>query len=201
MTIPSGWRRVRRVVAHRILHLNDTPHRIALGVFLGFLVGWTPTLGLQVLIFLAVAAIVRANKISGLLPIMLTNPITAIPVYYLNWRIGRFVTGGNMTDNPDQFAAIEKLFGQAPGLSDVFRRLFEAEFWSTVVALFPQFGLELWVGCLVVGLVTGGLGYAETYYGVARFRAIRSRRRASRLRDAETARPRMPVGRSRVGSG
>ena len=48
------WSRLRNVVVNRILGLNDTPHRIAWGVLLGFVVAFTPTVGLQMMIFVAV---------------------------------------------------------------------------------------------------------------------------------------------------
>ena len=41
-----------RFIKYRVLHVDDTPHRIALGVALGFFVTWTPTIGVQIVLIL-----------------------------------------------------------------------------------------------------------------------------------------------------
>ena len=46
MNLRDLWRRLKQIVFHNILHLDDTPHRIAWGVFLGAMIAFTPTLGL-----------------------------------------------------------------------------------------------------------------------------------------------------------
>ena len=55
------WTRLKNVVVSGILGLDDSPQRIALGVFLGFVVAMTPTLGLQIVIYVALAALLRVN--------------------------------------------------------------------------------------------------------------------------------------------
>ena len=166
------WVRVQRPIITRILHLGDSPHRIAMGVFLGFLIGWTPTMGAQIFLYLIFAFLLRANRASGLLPIMLTNPLTALPVYVFNWRIGRLILHPGGVDEVDQ--AIQRQ--TMDSFLDDFHiaRLFDGEFWSSMGPAFRAFGLELIVGCLVVGLVCGTVGYAATYYGVVAYRRRRA---------------------------
>jgi len=43
MDASEVWRRLRQIVFHNILHLDDTPHRIAWGVFLGTMIAFTST--------------------------------------------------------------------------------------------------------------------------------------------------------------
>ena len=62
MKLNGLWRRLQQIVIHNILHLDDTPHRIAWGVFIGAMVAFTPTLGFQIVIYLAVAALLRSNQ-------------------------------------------------------------------------------------------------------------------------------------------
>ncbi|MCB9852971.1 MAG: DUF2062 domain-containing protein [Phycisphaerales bacterium] len=159
-------------MVQRILHLDDSPHRIAFGVFLGFLVGWTPTMGLQIVIYLVLAYALRANRASGLLPVFLTNPITAVPVYLLNWQIGRWIlhpNGLSQETITEQQAAIREF------VSDFqLSRLLDSSFWTSAGTAFRVFGLELIVGCLVVGFACGVGGYIVTYYGVVEYRKRRA---------------------------
>jgi hypothetical protein len=85
------WRRLQQIVFHNILHLDDTPHRIAWGVFIGAMIAFTPTLGLQILLYLPIAALLRANKVSGIPILFISNPFTAVPLYYTTWSVGAAV--------------------------------------------------------------------------------------------------------------
>ncbi len=173
--VSRSWRRFRQLIIKKILHLDDTPHRIAFGVFLGFLVGWTPTMGAQIFLYLIIASILRANRVSGIPPILLTNPITAIPIYLFNWRIGKWLL--NPLGEPDHLGAqhqaqLERFFDEFQ-----FTHMFELESWAEIVPALKALGVELIVGCLVIGLIFGGIGYVATYYGVLAYR----RRKAVRV--------------------
>lgn len=171
---PKGlWARTKHLVVHNILHLDDTPHRIALGVFLGFVVGATPTIGLQMVIYVAIAAIVGANKVSGILPVWLSNPLTAVPLYYSNWRIGRFLLAGD-GDEAGGRALIESVVNLPGADLPLFERLTSSAFWSAAMDAFVAMGAELWLGSLVVGLVFGAVGYWASYRGVIAFRRKRT---------------------------
>ena len=45
-------RQIEHFIVYRILHADDTPHRLALGIALGVFVAWTPTVGLQMVLVL-----------------------------------------------------------------------------------------------------------------------------------------------------
>lgn len=173
------WPRLKHLVIHNILHLDDTPQRIALGVFLGFLIGATPTLGLQMITYFGLVAVLPVNKFSGLVPIWITNPLTAVPIYYANWRLGIFLMTGRMETSPESRQAIARLVEGAPGSDQTFfERMFSGAFWEAAIDALMSIGTELWVGSLVVGLVTGVFGYWATYHGVV---AYRRRTRAGRV--------------------
>ena len=165
---------LRRIFVHHILHLDDTPGRIALGVFIGFVVGATPTLGLQMVIYFALVAFLPANKVSGLLPIWITNPLTAVPIYYGNWRFGGFVMTGHLEASEASRAAIARLIEGPSGAHATFlERMSDPQFWAAALEVLRQIGVELWVGSLLVGLVTGLVGYVATYMAIQRYRARR----------------------------
>ena len=75
------WRRTRRFLIVKVLHANDTPHRIALGIAIGVFIGLTPTVGLQMIIALALATALRANKVVCIPMVWITNPVTLVPIY------------------------------------------------------------------------------------------------------------------------
>ena len=165
------WSRVKRLVVHYILQLDGTPHSIAMGVFMGFLLGMTPTIGLQMVSYFGIAALIGANRVSGLLPIWISNPFTAVPLYYFNWRVGVFVMTGQLDGSGRSQEELAAVLADAPGQDlPFFERITSAEFWELLFDLFVALGVELWVGCIVVGLVTGVLGYWATYQGVKAYR-------------------------------
>lgn len=162
--------RLRRLIVDRILGLHDTPHRIAWGVFLGFLVAFTPTVGLQMIIYVFVATLLRANKVSGIPPIWLTNPITVVPVYYACWRVGAFLLGSDA--DPDRGRRIiARLAGD--GVAWSWGRLIEGAFWSEVGSTLWSLGAELWLGGFVVGTLLGGAAYPITLSSVRAYRRAR----------------------------
>ncbi len=156
-----GWR-LQRFVKYRILHVDDTPHRIALGVAIGFFVTWTPTVGLQMALTVALCMLLRANKLVGVPFVWISNPVTIVPIYYPSYLLGVALTPGASTKTLDDWR-------------DMVARVFDGDLsWWDRVTGFWDFGLEiaapLWAGSLVVALAIGGVMYAVTYFGVVRYR-------------------------------
>jgi hypothetical protein len=163
-------RKIRRFIIYRVLSLDDTPHRIALGVGIGFFVTWTPTIGLQMLLIVALSTLLKANKFVGVPFAWISNPLTLVPVYGPNFLVGRWVLGGGYSWK--EFThAIGKVLG--PELSWIGK---VGAWWS---AMWEVFG-PLWVGSIFVGALLGAIVYALTYYGVIKFRRhLHHRREAS----------------------
>ena len=172
------WRRLQQIVFHNILHLDDTPHRIAWGVFIGAMIAFTPTLGLQIVLYLLVAALLRANKVSGIPILFISNPFTAVPLYYTTWSVGAAVL------HPEKEvtrATIKTWLGNTGRAlkSDGLERLLESEFWSDAGRLLASTGGELWMGALVCGLLVALPSYFITRWGIDAFRHLREGRRLS----------------------
>lgn len=161
--------RMKHLLVHNILHLDDTPHRIAWGVFWGFFIGATPTIGIQVLLYVIVASLVGANRVSGILPIWLSNPVTAIPLYYAEWYVGRFLLTGATSMRDEKWAAIADAIMPRDGTS-WWDRFFELDLWITLFQSFVAMGKELWLGAVVAGVLAGALGYWLTYRAVIELR-------------------------------
>lgn len=166
------WRRLRDVIVLRILGVADTPHRIAWGVLLGFLVAMTPTIGLQIVLYVTIATFLRANKVSGIPILFISNPFTAVPLYYFCfWLGGEVLHGGQASASREELMARLEQAGAAMqhGLGD----LLTAAFWRQVWDVFWALGADLWMGSLVLGLVTGVPAYFLTLWGVRAFRRAR----------------------------
>jgi len=85
-------RRVRRFVLHNILHADDPPYRLALGIAIGLWVTFTPTIGFQMVLVVLLAWVLRANKLVGVPVVWLSNPVTFVPIYYPSYRLGVHLT-------------------------------------------------------------------------------------------------------------
>jgi len=142
-----GWY-VRRKLLVPFLRRSQSPEYSARGVALGLLIGMTPTLGLHLLLVLAVWAIAGKffpqRKFSLLVAMAWTcvmNPLTAAPLYYLFFVTGRLMLGG----------------GEA------------VQAYGTL----SQYGLPMLVGCIPWAMLMAFAGYRWSLWFVT---ARRSRR-------------------------
>jgi uncharacterized protein len=170
------WRRLQQIVIHNILHLDDTPHRIAWGVFIGTVVAFTPTLGFQIVLYLPLAALLRANKVSGIPILFVTNPFTAVPMYYMTWWVGAAVL------HPEKEvtrATVRNWLGNTGReLKDNgIASLLDHEFWAETGRLMASTGGELWIGGLLCGLILAVPAYVITRWGTNALRHLREGRR------------------------
>jgi len=145
---------------YRVLGINDTPHRIALGVAVGMFVAWTPTVGIQMVLTAFIAAMLGANKVVGLPWVWISNPATMLPIYYWNYRIGRLMLGGDWP--PLRLRKVVRTEG------------WWQKFWvllhETVVVAWP-----LWMGSLIVAAATAVPTYFIIRWAVIAYRRHRHR--------------------------
>lgn len=165
---------MRRFVVHNLLHADDPPHRLAMGVALGLFFTFTPFLGAQMVLVVASAWLLGANKVVGVPLVWISNPATFVPIYYPCYRIGRWLLG-------------------EPGMgSQWWRQLaFPPEgvwaatqfYWSRVLEIFAP----LILGCLVVAIPIALAGYLATREFISRHRAARSTKPRKRKAKAAAA--------------
>ena len=180
----SLWKRLKNIIFHHILHADDTPHRLALGVALGFLVCFTPTLGLQIVIYIGLAALIGANKVSGIPFLFISNPLTAVPLYYFVWKAGEYAI--NFGPGSNRGVTTEEIKSWLGETTHTIREsggesILELEFWQDVGRLLISTGTELWLGAFVLGIPIAILSYFLTRWVVTTFRAAREHRRLSRV--------------------
>lgn len=153
-------KRLKRFFIYRVLHVDDTAHRIALGLAIGIFITWTPTLGFQMLLTVLLAALVRANKLVGVPFVWISNPLTAVPLYGFNFLVGAWVLPGSYRFSEFTHAMGEAIKFNGGWLDKLFA------WWSATWKIFAP----LWVGSILVGLMLGVATYFVTRWGVRVYR-------------------------------
>jgi len=153
-------RRVRYFVFHTILHADDPPHRLALGLAIGMFMTFTPTVGFQMILTAFFAWLLRANKLVGLPIVWISNPATIVPIFYMCYKVGRWSLGMEPVD-----AGWWATLADPPGT-----------FWAQVSfywGRFTEIAAPLWVGSLLVAMVIGYVTYYISYYAIYGYRMKR----------------------------
>ena len=161
--------KLRKLVLHNILHADDSPDAVARGVAAAMLVAFLPLVGFQTAIAIGLAALLRANKAVCVPIVWITNPLTLVPIYGACLALGQFVMS-----SPDAGGARAVLSTLGEGQEAA--KLFEFRFWQELFSRLVDLGMELWVGCLIVGCVAAVLSYYFSRRGVIVYRERRRRK-------------------------
>ena len=179
------YRQLRHVIVYRVLHADDTPHRIAMGVAVGLFVAISPLFGLHMILALTLAVILRANRAIAVAAAWVCNPATLLPILSLNWFVGQAVVPREALQDPGQIQyQVSQAIGGGEGLA---AHLLSTDFWVGLFHLIVRHGVELWVGSIVVGLVAALLGYLVTHRAVVWHRRHRLTTRARQARTIAAA--------------
>ena len=142
---------ILRYLEYKIVHIDDSPAKIALGLAIGLFVAWTPLLGLHILIVLALAVLLRANKFVALTSVWVSNVFTFAIIYYPAYLLGRAVCSvfpyQSRLSSQEVSEAFNKLFAPTNILTGFFTKDYWRQFWSLTKTIGP----ELWLGCFLLG--------------------------------------------------
>ncbi len=169
--------KLKRWFIYRVLHVDDTPHRIALGVAVGIFITWTPSIGFQMLLTVAISTLLRANKFVGVPFVWISNPLTLVPIYGPNFLLGAWLLGGDYSY--DRFA---DSLAHAVSFGGTWWERIQSWWEATIHFFWP-----LWIGSVINALVLGVITYVLIYWGVTAYRKRRplpGRRREAPRRDA-----------------
>ncbi|MBI9015983.1 MAG: DUF2062 domain-containing protein [Phycisphaerae bacterium] len=171
--IRSTKKRIIRFVVHNILHIDDTPHRLALGVGVAFFIAWTPTIGFQMALVLLLAPLFKANARVGLPLVWISNPVTAAFIYYPNYRVGKYILEkfGYVSSTEINFKSITEILTLPTSEGGVFSQIFNMEYWQGIVSFLAKIGLELWAGSIIIGIILGVIMYFVSYKTILWYRA------------------------------
>lgn len=89
------FKRKARLTYLRILRIDDPPERIARGAAIGVAMGVLPTFGLGIILSLAVAFVLRANKAASVLGSFIMNPLTSPFFWTASLLAGSLLTGND----------------------------------------------------------------------------------------------------------
>lgn len=170
-TRKGWWRRLWHVSAkalRRVLHLDDTPYRIAAGCAGGIFSSTLPIFG-QTFIGMAVAKLLRGSVLASLPWSWLSNPATTLPIWYGGYRLGLWLMPGDQTAiGYDAMVQRLSTFDQAGWQAG----------WSMLGTTLLDILAPLWLGTSVMGIalaIPSGLAIHAVVVAVQRRRADRRR--------------------------
>jgi uncharacterized protein (DUF2062 family) len=139
-----------------VLHLDDPPWRIALALAVGVFIGCTPLIGVQTILAILVATVMRLNKAATVTGAWLNLPWFAPFVYAAALEVGtRFVPAAA---GPRQ-AAVAILTAPLHAVSI-----------DDLAHLLSELSIALVVGTTLVGLAAAGVTYVLALWLVTRRR-------------------------------
>ncbi|MGC1309587.1 MAG: DUF2062 domain-containing protein [Phormidesmis sp.] len=149
------WKRLLRYFYIRFLRMRGSPRAIARGVAAGVFAGSFPLLGFQSIIGIAIASVVRGNKLMAIACTWVSNPLTYLPIFLFNFHVGRWLLRLPMTT----------MLTTLPEGTD------------ELMALGMDVVSSLMLGSLVVGVVAGIVSY---YLGLAIAQRLRKVKRSQK---------------------
>jgi uncharacterized protein (DUF2062 family) len=163
-----------------VLHLDDAPWKISLGLAIGVFISCTPFYGLHTLLAILVAFAFRLNKVATVNGAWLNLPWFAPFVYGLSLKVGEFILSGG--------GGLESVRGVGLGdLAGLIRPYlsmgkFSEGFLASSKLMFTA-SKPLFIGTTVIGAVAGIVTYFVS------LGAVREVRHLTHLRDDEEANP------------
>lgn len=167
-TMKDKIRRTSRYYYLKVIRLQGDPHTIARGMAIGVFIGITPTIPLHTIAILLFSYLLRGNTIAAFLAnLLVCNPLTYFPQYYLSWLIGNWLTGGSLSWDRIH-AAMEVLFSGA-GYTEILHTI-------------SQLGKEAVIVMLLGGFILAAPFTVVSYVGSIRFfTSLRNKRRARHI--------------------
>ncbi|MEA2083931.1 MAG: DUF2062 domain-containing protein [Thermodesulfobacteriota bacterium] len=129
----NDLRRIIRYYYIRFIRLHGDPEFLARGTALGVFIGITPTIPLHTILALTISYVLRASRIAALLAtVAVSNPITFFFQYYFSWRIGKWLTGSDLSW--DRINAVLEILTSHSGFKAGISALGSLG-WSTIITL------------------------------------------------------------------
>lgn len=149
------WRRYLKYLYWRFIRMRGTPEYIARGLALGVFAGLFPIFGLQTIVGVALAALLRGHKIAAAAGTWVSNPLTYVPIYAINFQVGRWLLNSQEEFVPESLVSLQEILQYK-----------------------TQFVAALFLGCLVMGIICGIFSY---FLGLKLIRLWRRDRRQNSL--------------------
>ncbi|NET46533.1 DUF2062 domain-containing protein [Okeania sp. SIO2B3] len=133
---PPKLHRYGRYLYWRFIRMRGTPEYIARGLAMGVFAGLFPIFGLQTIVGVALATLFRGHKIAAAAGTWVSNPLTYVPIYAINFQVGRLLLNSQEEFIPESIISFQELMKYG-----------------------SQFVVALFLGCLVMGIICGTVSY------------------------------------------
>ncbi|MEN6386662.1 MAG: DUF2062 domain-containing protein [Phycisphaerales bacterium] len=151
--------RLFRYFEYKILHIDDSPHKIALGLAIGLFMAWSPLMGLHIILAVALSFLLRANKFSAFVSVWVSNVFTFFIIYYPSYLLGRFILSffapAGRLSSQEVLSSLRNLFS----FENFIKAFYSADYWKEFWLLSKTIGLELWIGCTIIGSIVAVISY------------------------------------------
>lgn len=151
-----------RDLIKKLLHIGDTPERTALAYSIGVFLGFSPFLGLHILLALAIAFLWKLNRVAILIGIGMNTPWWIVPYYVMATWVGMRVTGFWI-----DWVTLKEIFQL--GLNQGF---LGSDFWKSIASQ-SGFLLSFGIGSLIFCTLLGFLAYPLSLRWIRFYRSCR----------------------------
>ena len=148
-SLKSYWHEIREKMIHDPL----PPEDVAAGWALGMFVGCAVPFGLQLLVSVPLALMMRVSKIGATVGTLITNPVTIFFIYPAQtWVVNKILFGGSLS----------------------FEKLMDVEWtWEKVRQLGAEAMVSFFLGGLALAIILTPITYFAVKRLVVRYRAYR----------------------------
>ncbi|MBN2343070.1 MAG: DUF2062 domain-containing protein [Deltaproteobacteria bacterium] len=163
-TVQTKSRLLKKITGKlwEILRDKDSPHKIALGMALGIFIGFLPIMGIQMAVVTLFALPLRGNLKAALAGVWISNPITFIPLYWLNYQFGTLFFSHRRV-------SWEEFGGEMVKASNWDWGAVKASIYS-LLNMGADVFIPLWVGSAILALIFGVIAYFASYRWVVFYR-------------------------------
>jgi uncharacterized protein (DUF2062 family) len=126
-----------------MLGRSDPPEVVAASFAVGVIISFTPFIGFHWAIALALAFVLKLNKVDVLLGTLVVNPLTIGPLTAIALPVGRLF-----------FRAEREALSRLP-----WREFLSVSFWSQAAPRMRVIGLQWAAGMFILSLIAGSLTY------------------------------------------
>ncbi len=165
-----------RFIKYRVLRVDDSPERIARGLAVGMFVAYLPLMGIQMAVAWVAAAVLRANKVMAVLAAWVSNPATALFIYYPSYRLGRWLLGIRTRKPEIDPEQMEDLLEETLSFYNLITEFHTLDFWKEVFAAAVNIGLETLIGGIIIGAVLARITHWAALHGVIYYRRRKQRK-------------------------
>jgi uncharacterized protein len=138
----------------KLVTLDDSPHRIALGFAVGVFLAFSPLLGLHTVLGLVIAFAFGLNRVAVLVGVFVNNPWTLFPIYALATYVGGLFVG---------------LPSSAPLAALGFGAVFRSRFWVELAGAW-EFWKPLLLGSAILSCTSAVLSYILVFLVITRLK-------------------------------